>query len=60
MEELLRGNTKPITGELLARFDFASREVIKLYCQAGLDRKQIESLMDKFVRDNIRLIVTDK
>jgi hypothetical protein len=34
--------------------------MIKLYCQAGLDRKQIESQMEKLVRDNIRLIVTEK
>ncbi|MBP1762216.1 MAG: hypothetical protein H6Q64_1758, partial [Firmicutes bacterium] len=60
MAELWPGNKKPSAGESLARFDFSSKEMIKLYCQAGLDRKQIESLMDKFVRDNIRLIVTDK
>jgi len=60
MAELWPSNRKPSTGESLARFDFSTKEMIKLYCQAGLDRKQIESMMDKLVRDNIRLIVTDK
>ncbi len=60
MAELWSGNRNPSTGESLARFDFSSKEMIKLYCQAGLDRTQIESQMEKLVRDNIRHVVTDK
>ncbi|HPF21596.1 MAG TPA: hypothetical protein PLC88_09685 [Syntrophomonas sp.] len=60
MAELWPGNIKPSIGELMARFDFASREMIKLYCQSGLDRKQIETIMDKIVRDNIRSLAMKK
>jgi hypothetical protein len=60
MAELWPDKVKPSTGESLARFDFISQEMIKLYCQDGLDREQIESIMDKLVKDNIKYIAVNK
>jgi len=43
-------------GECLAVLDFSIQELIKLYLQAGLDLKQIESEMAVIVKNNINLI----
>lgn len=43
-------------GECLAVLDFSIQKLIKLYLQAGLDLKQIESEMAVIVKENIHLI----